>query len=335
VSDLGKADLVLEGGGVKGIALVGAFSILEAAGVQVQRVAGTSAGAIVGAMIAADYSALEMKTIMNDLDYNDFEDKTMWDELGALGKAISIFFEHGEYKGDFAHHWIAEQLEAKQKTTFSTLTHPDPGSSLPPEEQYRLVVMASDISAGRLRRLPWDYGVYGDDPAEVPIADAVRASMSIPFFFKPVIKDVKGGGKAWLVDGGMLSDFPITTFDRTDGKQSRWPTIGLKLSARATSSQESANPISGTFSMAKAMLGTMTGFYDQMHLDDPATIARTIFIDTTGVQATDFDLDQATKDRLFASGQAAATKFLDGGDGQPAWDWDAYQKNHPPRPADQ
>jgi NTE family protein len=48
------ADSVLEGGGVKAIALVGAISILEERGYQLRRVAGTSAGAIVGSLVAAN-----------------------------------------------------------------------------------------------------------------------------------------------------------------------------------------------------------------------------------------------------------------------------------------
>jgi NTE family protein len=55
------ADLVLEGGGVKGIALVGVFSVLEQRGYQLRRVAGTSAGAIVGSLVAANARAAEVE----------------------------------------------------------------------------------------------------------------------------------------------------------------------------------------------------------------------------------------------------------------------------------
>ena len=72
------------------------------------------------------------------------------------------------------------------------------------------------------------------------------------------------------------------------------------------------------------MIGTMTGFYDQMHLQDPTVVARTIFVDTTGVRATDFDLSPETAERLFQAGQQAAIKFLDGGDGQEPWNWQTY-----------
>ena len=56
---MNAVDLVLEGGGVKGIALVGAISVLEDAGLTFPRVAGSSAGAIVGGLVAADMRAPE------------------------------------------------------------------------------------------------------------------------------------------------------------------------------------------------------------------------------------------------------------------------------------
>jgi NTE family protein len=78
-------------------------------------------------------------------------------------------------------------------------------------------------------RLPWDLKTqYNIDPDALPIVDAVRASMSIPFFFEPYTLP---NTKVSFVDGGMLQDFPIEAFDRPDG-QSRWPTFGVKLSTR-------------------------------------------------------------------------------------------------------
>ena len=61
--------------------------------------------------------------------------------------------------------------------------------------------------------------------------------MSIPFFYEPVRftgRDDQGKEvQSYMVDGGMLSNFPIEVFDRTDGKPPRWPTFGIKLSAQA------------------------------------------------------------------------------------------------------
>ena len=65
-----------------------------------------------------------------------------------------------------------------------------------------------------------DYRRVGLDPDEQPVADAVRASMSIPFFFRPVSLRATSGLTSTLVDGGLLSNFPIDSLDRTDGETS-------------------------------------------------------------------------------------------------------------------
>ena len=72
----------------------------------------------------------------------------------------------------------------------------------------------------------------------------------------------------------------------------------------------------------------MTGFYDRIHIDEPSVTARTIFVDTGKVKATDFDLDPGTQNTLFQNGRDAALKFLDGAPGQPAWDWEAYKRKY-------
>lgn len=324
------ADLVLEGGGVKGIGLVGAITVLEERGYRVNRLAGASAGAIVGALVAAGYTSTEMKAIMATLDYRRFQDASLLDRVPLVGKTLSLALEKGIYEGRYLKEWLGARLAEKGVRTWADLKLIDPNSSLPAAQQYKLVVMVSDISQGCLRRLPWDYRHYrvegGADAA--PVVDAVRASMSIPFFYEPVAMTAADGKRSWLVDGGMLSNFPVDTFDRPTGEPPRWPTFGIKLSARPEAAQLVSHRVHGAISMAHAMLSTMMGFHDQMHLEDPGTIARTIFVDTTGVKATDFDIDDATQQRLFDNGRRAAEKFLDGGDGQPPWDWERYVEDH-------
>src|SRR5439155_16630538 len=152
--------------------------------------------------------------------------------------------------------------------------------------------------------------------------DAVRASMSIPFFYEPLRftgrDDAGKQVQSYMVDGGMLSNFPIEVFDRTDGKPPRWPTFGIKLSAKPQSRVQQRFDVRGTFGLARAMVGTMTNFHDQMHIDDPSVLARTMFVDTVQVKATDFDIDEPTQDMLFQHGQSGAQKFL------AAWDFAGY-----------
>ncbi|MGY1667961.1 patatin-like phospholipase family protein [Geodermatophilus sp. SYSU D00696] len=316
-----RCDLVLEGGGVKGIGLVGALSVLEEAGYRVQRVAGTSAGAIVGSLVAAGTPAARLAEIMAGLDWRRFQDRSLVDRIPILGQALSLAFDKGLYEGRYLRDWLVDRLAERGVTTFSDLAitpEQDPGSALPPEKRYRLTVVVSDVTCGLMRTLPADYDRYGLVADDVPVADAARASASIPFFFEPVtLDDVRERRKVVLVDGGMLSNFPVGVFDRRDGRPPRWPTFGIKLSARGPATPPGF-AVRGPASLSLALLKTLIGHTDRAHLNDPDVVERTIFVDTDGVSATDFDLDRATADRLYENGRTAARQFLD------TWDWDAY-----------
>jgi NTE family protein len=313
------ADLVLEGGGVKGIALVGAISVLEERGYEFRRVAGTSAGAIVGSLVAAGAGAGELEEIMRGVDYRRFQDGPRWRGLLA-GKAAALVFGQGIYDGQFVKDWLGGHLGRLGVRTFADLPYEDPQRPPEPEHAYRLVVMTCDISQGCLRRLPWEYGHYGLPHAGQPVVDAVRASVSIPFFYKPARLTDADGNDCWLVDGAMLSRCPVGIFDAPPGLRPRWPTFGIRLGAVPGPVSE----VRGTRAMSRAMLHTMTGFYDRAGIEDAAAAARTIVIDTGTVRATDFGLDRDTQDLLFRQGREAAAGFLDGAPGKPGWDWEAY-----------
>ena len=317
------ADLVLEGGGVKGIALVGAISVLEERGYEFRRVAGTSAGAIVGSLVAADARAAELEEIMREVEYRRFQDGPRWRSL-LLGKAVAVLFEQGIYEGQFVRDWLGERLAKFGVRTFADLRYDDPQRPPDPEHAYRLLVMTCDISEGCLRRLPWEYGHYGLAHADQRVVDAVRASTSIPFFYKPARLTDADGRDCWLVDGAMLSRFPIDVFDAPPGLEPRWPTFGIKLGA----APGLITAVHGTASMSRAMLNAMIGFCDRRHVEDAAVAARTIVVDTGTVRATDFDLDRDAQDLLFRRGREAALNFLDGAPGQPAWDWEAYKRTY-------
>ena len=315
------ADLVLEGGGVKGIALVGAISVLEERGYEFRKVAGTSAGAIVGSLVAAHARAAQLEEIMRGVEYRRFQDGPRWRNL-FIGKAAAVLLQRGIYEGQFLKDWLGEQLARLGVRTFADLRYDDPERPPNPDHAYRLVVMTCDISQGRLRRLPWDYGQYDLHPDDQPVVDAVRASTSIPFFYKPTRLTGADGRDCLLVDGGMLSRLPIDVFDAMPGLEPRWPTFGIKLGTAPGPVSE----VHDTISMSRAIFNTMTGVCDRRHIDDPAVAARTIVVDTGTVRATDFSLDRDTQDLLFRKGREAAVTFFDGAPGQPAWDWEAHKR---------
>jgi NTE family protein len=314
------ADLVLEGGGVKGIALVGAIEVLEEHGYRFHRIAGTSAGAIVAALVAAGMKGADMVKVMRQVDYGRFRDRSLLDRLGPPGKVASLVFERGIYEGRYLTTWLGEQLAAQGVRTFGDVKLRDEGADpgLLPDHRYRLVVMASDVSNGWLVRLPWNYDRYGCEADDVRIVDAVRASMSIPFFYEPVrLRDHTTGQDVCLVDGGMLSNFPIEVFDRHD-RRPRWPTFGIKLSARRDAALGCEYKTGGLLDLTRALVGTMTSFHDRLHIDDPSVISRTIFVDTMKVKAIDFDLTQDMAEQLYQNGRTAAETFLE------TWDFGKY-----------
>lgn len=305
-------DLVLEGGGVKGIGLLGAVLTLHDAGYRFERVAGTSAGAIVAALVAAYQRAgmdlHELEDEMRRVEYTRFAEGSLLQRItGPVGDGLELLLHEGVHSGDYLAEWLRPLLAKAGVTTFADLARHDPQGSLGPDERYSLVVHVSDLSRRALVRLPWDYREYGKVPEQQEVVDAVRASMSIPFYFRPVEMPTESGTATW-VDGGLLSNFPITVFDRTDGVAARWPTWGVKLSSRPTTTPD--EPVRTTLGLAVRALQTLTSDWNRYRLDEEGVSRRTVFVDTSGISATDFDLTQDDQTELFEHGRSAAALFL-------------------------
>jgi NTE family protein len=328
VAEPKPADLVLSGGGVKGIGLVGAVVALMDAGYSAQRVSGTSAGSIVGAVVAAasigdELGPEEVKELALQLDYHKFTDPGPLERLPVLGPSWAVLRGTGVYKGDYAHDWVRSQLKNLGVRTFGDLAIRD--GNLPAEQRYKLVVTVADVTTGQLVRLPWDYRrVYGLDPDEQSVADAVRASMSIPFFFRPVTLTGSTGLTSTLVDGGILSNFPIDSLDRTDGRKPRWPSFGVTVLPNLPEGNDKVIPalapirLLGPPHLLESVITTVLVGRDQAYLSQPWVSARTIRVDSTDVGFLDFDISDNEIEALYAKGYAAAEKFLS------SWDWDAY-----------
>jgi NTE family protein len=304
-------DLVFEGGGLKGIALVGAYSVLEEHGYTPQNMAGASAGAIVAALLAAGYTASELREIIATLDLPSLEDRR--GRMPLFSRAVSLFEHRGIYEGEALLRWLTSLLEAKGVRTFGDLVRrTDAGLRY----RYKLQVIASDLTAERLLVLPRDAHWLGiENPDELGVALAVRMSMSIPLIFEPVsFREPKTGREHLLVDGGMLSNFPVWLFD---AEEPLWPTIGLKFvedDPRAPlSAPRVRGGLFGLVDYARSLVETMMEAHDRFYLEE-TDFHRTIAIDPLGVRTTEFDLSRERALALYASGRAAAEEFL--GDGR-------------------
>ncbi len=305
-------DLVLEGGGAKGLALAGAVAALSEGGVGFQRCAGTSAGALVAALVAAGTPPAELDELARELDLSPLVPATgPLDVLGALPRGGDAIFHVALRETEPLRAWLAERLAERGVVTFGDLRRDDPGGDLPPGRSYELVVTAADVTRGRQVRLPWDYADYGLHPDLQPVADAVIASAAIPLVFEPVRLEIPDGEPAVLVDGGLLSNFPVDIFDRSDGRPPRWPTLGIKLSARPEGTAEVIHPVDGPVSYLRAVATTAVTGWDQRHLEDPEVLSRTVFVDTSGVDPLDFDLDARARAALVDAGRDAAARWLE------------------------
>lgn len=321
-SDL-VTDLVLEGGGVKGIALVGALQPMAAAGYSFARIGGTSAGAIVGAVLAAMQQRGEpvsrLEDIARTLDYRKFRDRgpiaRLLGPFGLIADGLSVLFEEGAHEGDYMRSWLAGVLGEFDIETFGDLRVSDPGGDGRIHHRYRLVVTASDVSRKRLLQLPWDYDQYGLDPDEQHVVDAVRASASTPYFFEPV--ELEGQhGTSTLVDGGLLSNYPISIFDRMDERAPRWPTIGVRLGAPAT--DQTVKPVQNPITLGIALIETAIEANQAEHVLDPCNVARSVRVDTTAVGSLDYSLTKEQQQLLLDKGAEAAGQFLADWD-YPTW----------------
>jgi NTE family protein len=307
-----SVDLVLEGGGVKGIGLLGAVLVLADAGYKFERIAGTSAGAIVAALVTAYQRAgrdlHDLETMMRKLDYTRFaEGAGLARVTGKLGEMVEVIAHGGGHTGDYLTSWLGSALEDVGVSTFADLHVDDPESSLRPNQKYSLVVHATDLSRRVLVRLPWDYSQYGMNADEVRVVDAVRASMSIPFYFRPVQVTTPRGTATW-VDGALLSNFPITVFDRSDDQEPRWPTWGIKLGRELLDGPD--KPVRTGLRIAISSLYAMTADWNRYRYEEDGVTRRTVYVDTDGVSATDFDITPESQELLFTNGMTAAKGFL-------------------------
>lgn len=205
-------NLVMEGAGVKGFAYAGALQVLDSMGIlkDIQRVAGTSVGAIQGALLAVGYTSAEIIKLTEHIPLKQFNDGG-WMLAGGISRLRKQF---GWYKGEKIAQWMEDLIAAKTGNgdiTFAEL------HALSMEKGYKdLYITGTDLTYQTLRVFSFE------NYPNMRICDAVRISLSIPLYYRAVLMDDEGkiydrpDGKQLLhvmVDGGVLSNYPIFLFD--------------------------------------------------------------------------------------------------------------------------
>lgn len=302
-------DIVIQGGGVKGIAFAGALAALERVGYHGLNFAGTSAGSMVAALLAAGYTAGEIKAEMEKIDYERGLGETLIDKFGLGGKSISLFDTYGIYHNNYLENLLAKLLARKGCVVFGDLPRFTKNGRLP-ERFCNLCVTATDLTTGKLLVLPDDLREFGLDPATFPIAKAVKASISFPLFYEPVqLKDQKGVIH-YLVDGGLISAYPMFILDDGQSPLAR-AVLGLRLYENLPQLNETRNFID----YVKNLMSTLIEFHDDAYANmAKGDLERTIFIPTISngkeVKTMQFDLTPADIANLYQNGLMAGTTFL-------------------------
>jgi NTE family protein len=328
-----RADAVFEGGGVKGIAFAGAIAAAEKDGGVREwvNVAGTSAGSIVAALLVAGYDAAGLQRILAEAKYPRFADCGIGGKWGG-GVFNALMRMRGLAPGKYFKEWMSEQLAAsplakeigKTELTFADVRRHDlpPRAELPnvTDEQYeratyRLHVIGSEVTSGQMLLMPDALPNYQDKhgtPFEkdtFPIVDAVRMSMSYPFLFAPVVL-YKDGKPYYVVDGGLLSNFPIWLFDSPKPKR---PTWGFRLHSGGAATEGLPHraiprPL-WAVPLLKAMFSAATEAWDRQQMAHIVS-ARTVSIPTHAISTTDFNLTADNASSLYTWGQDAASAFF-------------------------
>ncbi len=320
-------NLVLEGGGIRGIAYCGALQTLEERGIlrDIKRVGGTSAGAIQAALLAVNYSAAELTDLVSEMKIQSFNDGQYF-FVGGTQRLVERF---GWYKGDTFRRWLGDKLGAKtgnEELTFGELHQLAQSDSCLKD----LYVTATNLTQQKV--VIFSYETH----PHLPIADAVRASMSIPLYYCAVFMDSTGrlykNPPAFtpadvLVDGGVLMNFPIGIFDQNRYLEQSLPellpnakvfnaaTIGLRLERTEQIKADAQNmglasyPIRGFKSYLGAFYNLVSEAANRSNFT-PEDLKRTISIDFQNISPRVRKLSDEEKRTLLESGKKGVEEFL-------------------------
>jgi NTE family protein len=297
-----QADGVFSGGGVKAIGFSGALKAAEEAGyTEWFNVGGTSAGAITAMALAVGYDADGLK---QQLDAFEFAKLADYGGPFGVGRIENLILRDALTHGTALSRFIEQLLREAPRpaTKFGELGG-------------HLRVIGSDLAHNRMVVFPEDAALYVDsdgkplDPDEFPIAEAVRISAGYPYFFPPLkLRDAATGKQGALVDGGIVSSYPVFLFDKP---KPRHPTWGFQLfsgSAPERPTYEAIGGLTWPLEMLQAIIETSINAFDTLAMK--AFGNRTIVIPTGDIGTLDFALTAEQKQFLYDSGYNAAKTFF-------------------------
>jgi NTE family protein len=320
-------NLVLKGGGIRGIAYAGAAQVLEEQGVlqQIERVSGASAGAITALLLSFRLSMDETMRGLETLDFTcvpqarikgrddrslNFFQKEFNEITDNLVCTQRLIENYGWYSSEYFYEWlkevIAERCDGNARATFADF------------QRYGfrdLYVAASNASQRRSEMF------CAATTPNVAVADAVRMSMSIPLYFLAMRFDGQKFGQGdYYVDGGLYDNYPIRYFDDPQFASKRrwyknrinWSTLGCYLYTPEDCLHEKSE-FNNLIDFVSGLLEAVTWqTRDASFSRETLDVMRTIMINDCCVQQTEFDIPPHSEryNKLIESGRAAARAYL-------------------------
>jgi NTE family protein len=312
-----KAYAILDGGGVKGAALAGCLKAANERGVQFVGYGGTSAGAIVALLASVGYSPEDLHDIMVDeINFTDFLDdggldlrrlKEIPRALAASRMKLPVFAlkyrnlllrlheDLGLYQAKELKVFLLAKIKKKLRdlTNKTDVTFEDLRSrGCPP-----LKIVASDLAL----REPCVYSGSGGAELNGSVIDAVQASMSYPFVFRPVKMNDR-----YLVDGGLSSNLPIFLFE-DERRKSRLPLIAFDLVSSKTAEADSEY---GLGQFCGDMLATALESGDYLMRKLLGGVYHVPIQVPSGIDTLDFSISTSRREELFNAGHSAVHSFF-------------------------
>lgn len=283
-----EINAVFEGGGVRGIALAGAAAGALDAGFTFHRTVGTSAGALVAALLAAGYNASELEEQVAGMDWPGLLDPVPVARVPVIGDHLALLMHHGVNRTKRIEAVWRKMLSRKGIRTFGDL----PAGSLE--------VIATDLTHGAGVAFPHCLPGYGIDPNTFSVARALIMSASVPFLFTPVtLFDPLAQERVIFSDGAMAANYPIGVVSRDR------PVFGFRLVLDGD--PHIHQRITGPYSLAKAVL--VSGIRARYSL--PRTIeGADLVVDVPVRDDLDFSLSPHEAHEVFTRARSAVVDQL-------------------------
>lgn len=297
-------NIVFSGGGIKGIAYLGAVRALEILGIAkgIKKYAGASAGMIIASLLAIGMDANELYQQMMVIDFKDFleEIRVNLEEIKdnpkvlmePITSALVIYdevFNKGLSDGSYFERWLTRMFKLKgfdEKTTYRQLYQ---------VTGKELHCVLCNVNYGKT------VIANHETMPNMPVVSSVKASMSIPFIYQPFEWD----GDIY-VDGGTMYNYPIEIFDEGCPADK---TLGFILSSKENILRPKRREDNNLWQHIACVYEAVRNVANE-YCFRAGNEYRTVFIDHKHIGTLDFDLTKEEKELLYNEGYQATLKFI-------------------------